>query len=239
MAPVCLLPLPHRRDRQGCSGSGSVEEPLGIGEALCQEEGRAEGTGRSCLGAEGLVPRIPGPHHSNSSVASSPVGGPRTSCPSPGTINILEPCVGFRPCYNELLSALTPPPLTLLPRPSGSRWLPFGGQSAVSIRSRGGHWRGRSDVGMARLSPSVIPRPLSPLRYHLPSVEEGRQWKPEPSDSLHHHPHQPSGSQNCHCQGDTGEPRAEASKGGLEKPLFCRGGFRRDVSKECLGDGVV
>ena len=95
-----------------------------------------------------------------------------------------------------LLSASSPGPLTS-----------FGGASRQPGREKvagGGH----SEVGTAGLFPSLIPQLPSPLRYHLPSVEEGGEWKPEPSDPLHHHPYQPSGSQNCHRQGDTGELRS-------------------------------
>lgn len=61
--------------------SKPAEEPLGTSVALCQEEGRAEGNGRSHLRGEGFFPRIPGPHHSSSSVASTPVGGPQDLLP--------------------------------------------------------------------------------------------------------------------------------------------------------------
>lgn len=89
------LPLPllcHTTGtcRAAPSPDPSPEGHSGISAPLCQEEGHAEGIGRSGLGGEDLFPRILGPHHSNSSVASTPVGGPETSCPSPRTIGTLE-----------------------------------------------------------------------------------------------------------------------------------------------------
>ena len=81
---------------------------------------------RACSqGSQALVtvaPVLPAP----------PQVAPRLPVPAPGTISILEPCAEFRQCYNEPLSASTPPPPLLLSGPSGSHWLPFGGQSAVS-----------------------------------------------------------------------------------------------------------
>lgn len=89
-------------------------------------------------------------------------------------------------------------------------------------------------MGTAGLFPSLIPRIPSLLRYHLPSVEEGGEWKPEPSDPLHHHPYQPSGSQNCHRQGDTGELRSGGD--GLCPAVKDSGKRHQD---ECLGPSDV
>lgn len=164
--------------------------------------------GGQALEARTCSQGILGPCHSNSTVAGTPAGGPKTSCPSQGTISILEPCVEFRQCYNEPLSALIPPPPALpsVPQaPIGFLW----GACLVSTE-RGVPWRGDSGVGSV---PSLTSGPFSTLRYHLPSVEKGREWKPEPSDSLYHHPDQSPSSQNCHCQGDAGEQEEGRGKG--------------------------
>lgn len=115
-----------------------------------------------------------GPCHSNSSVASTPVGGLRTFCPSPGTISILEPRAEFQQCYNELLSAPAPPPPTLLSWPLGSHWLP-GWRVLLLVDSmdREVHRRGDPDVGNGTALPSSL------HRCPLPSDIIFHPWKKE------------------------------------------------------------
>lgn len=124
-----------------------------------------------------MFPEIPGPRHSDSSVAGTPAGGPGRPVPGPGTISTLEPCVGFRQRYNGPLSVLTPPPPTLLPGPSGSHWLPVGGQPAARTvkGSLGGEiqrWR-----GPASLPPSFwgSPPPSDIIFHPWKKEENGNQ----------------------------------------------------------------
>lgn len=148
----------------------------------------------------------------------------QTSCPSLETISILELFVEFRQCHNGPLSAQ----LYLLFTTSPSFQTPIGfqGRGWLSVFStgQGVHWRG--DLGEWNCA---VPHPLilglfSTLRYHLPPMEKGGEWKPEPCDPLHHYPYQSPGSQNRHCQGDTGEQgRKEPTESVLGSAVTSRG----------------
>lgn len=83
-------------------------------------------------------------------------------------------------CSNSTSSSPPPPAFKLL--------LASGEGVTVSM-GQGVHWWGDSDERSCAVPIPLIPGLFSPLRYHLPSVEKGGEWKPEPRDPLHHHPH--------------------------------------------------
>lgn len=128
------------------------------------------------------------PYHSNFNVACTPAGGPKTSCPSLGTISILKLWVEFRQCHNGPLSAPTPPPFHRFPQLSNSCWLPREGGSDQELARSEEFIRGEIQTSSVCCPPFTLDL-VSTLRYHLPSMEKGGERKPESSDSLHYHPH--------------------------------------------------